>query len=164
MDLKIKIKGEEMKKLLSLAIVLSGISFGAIAQEGVKKMRSERPVREKKEWVNRTPEKMAKQRTEKLDKTLNFTDKQREEVYKFQLDKAKDHKQIFEKRAKERKENRAQMKTQQEEFEKLLTAEQKQLLKENTSKRDHSKSRKGKTSLKRHSPVDTTLRIDKNIK
>lgn len=82
-----------MKKILSLAILFSGISLATFAQE---QQHKERPVRTERKHTrhqrhmeNRNPEEVAKLKTERLDKELKFTDKQRNAVYAIQLEQAK---------------------------------------------------------------------------
>lgn len=133
-----------MKKFLSLAIILSGISFGALAQEGIKKPNSDKKSYVRKEYVRKdmvklSPEQIAEKRTEKLEKELSLTSKQRNDIYKLQLDQANKLKKQHEIRQKEREQARKERLAQREKFEKILTPEQKEIWKEKFAKRgDHS--------------------------
>ncbi|TCV10243.1 hypothetical protein EDC17_103511 [Sphingobacterium alimentarium] len=124
-----------MKKFLSLAILLSGISFASFAQEEVKenKMEKKSYVRKNyvhKEMVKLTPEQIAEKRTEQFGKDLNLTAKQREEVYKLHLDQAKEMKAKSEIRNKERAEARKERMAHNEKFMSVLTPEQQTIWKE----------------------------------
>ncbi|MCA5005770.1 hypothetical protein [Sphingobacterium bovistauri] len=138
-----------MKKFLSLAIVLSGIGLGAFAQEGVKRHTSEKKSYVRKEYVHKdmvklSPEQIAEKRTEMFDKQLNLTSKQRKEVYKLQLDQAKYLKRKQEIKKKERELAHKERDEHRKKFEKLLTAEQKKLLKDKMAKRSDVDFKKGK--------------------
>lgn len=82
-----------MKKLLSLAVLFAGISVATFAQEqkdGDRPVRKERKhARHERQQEKRSPEEIAKLKTDRLDKALKFTDAQRKEVYSVQLDQAK---------------------------------------------------------------------------
>lgn len=122
-----------MKKLLSLAVLFAGISFATFAQEQKEESRPTRKdgkhPRHEKRMENRSPEDIAKLKTERLDKELKFTDAQRNEVYKVQLDQAKrqvahraDMKKLQDQWREEAKGSRQAMV-------KVLTPEQQELLK-----------------------------------
>lgn len=129
-----------MKKFLSLAILLTGISFASFAQEGIKDQKGEKRsyVRKNfvhKEMVRLSPEEIAKKRTEKLEKDLNLTTKQRDEVYKLNLDQAKKFKEKSEVRKKEREQFRKERLAHNEKFMNVLTPEQKTIWKDKITKR-----------------------------
>lgn len=153
-----------MKKILSIAILLSGIGFGAFAQEKVnKEKRQHRPVREKKEWVKRTPEEIATKRTEMLDKELNFTDQQRQEVYKLNLERAQKAKAMQERRRQEHQVARKEFMAHREKFEKILTEEQKQKLKNKYSKESGAKFRKGRDMEHRRMRIDSLKKKENSV-
>jgi protein CpxP len=138
-----------MKKLLSLALLLSGIGFGAFAQEDIKKHSKDKKSYVRKEYVSKdmvkiSPEQIAEKRTEQLDKQLKFSDSQRKEVFQLQLDQARKLKKQQEIRAKEREIARKERKEQREVFEKLLTPEQKSAWKEKLANRSEPEFKKGK--------------------
>ncbi len=128
-----------MKKLM-LSIALSGLMLAGFAQEKkdvkpeTKEMRASRHKhkvgRMHEGFKNKTPEEVAKIKTDRMDQKLKFTDKQRKDIYAFNLKQAKDHQKL----AAERKEHRAKMKKERvAEHEKmlgLLTPEQQKVLKD----------------------------------
>ena len=140
-----------MKKILSLALVISGISFGAFAQEGGKGPTKEKKSYVRKEHVNKkvvklTPEQIAEKRTERLNKDLNLTSAQRDKVYKLNLDQAKSFEKKLELRKKERELERKERLAQREKFTSILTPEQKSVWKEkyisHAKKRHNNKQEK----------------------
>ena len=133
----------KMKKLLSLAILLSGFTFSTYAQEQVKKGRINRPGKDKKEIVKKSPEEFAKKLTEILDKELKFTDKQRKEVYKLQLDQAQHMKAKREESRKLRESSRKELSAHRDKFENILTPAQKEIWKNKIAKNKDSKFKRG---------------------
>lgn len=111
-----------MKKVLSLAVLFAGISLATFAQENkdvqatAKKGRHHHRVERKME--KRTPEQVASFQTDRLAKSLQFTDEQRKAVYAVQLEQAQNN-------AKHRQE----MKASREKLAAILTPEQKEKLK-----------------------------------
>lgn len=130
-----------MKKILSLALLLSGIGFTALAQEGVKK--NDHKGHDKKEILNKTAEEIAEFRTERLDKQLKLTDAQRKEVYALNLKEAKVKKEAAETHTKSESERLAAKKASLEQLNKILTPEQQKILAENKEKADSKKSALG---------------------
>lgn len=122
-----------MKKILSFAVLFAGLSVATFAQDKapVKKGKFERI---KKERVQKTPEEIAKIRTERLDTELKFTDKQRQEVYSYNLEQAKKHKEKAQVRQKQRAQERAEMKADLEKFKSLLSAEQQKIMADKLAK------------------------------
>ncbi|WP_053003666.1 MULTISPECIES: hypothetical protein [Sphingobacterium] len=133
------IKNKEMKKLM-LSLALSGLMLAGFAQEkkDVKPEMKEVQASVHKHKIgrmhdsfqNKTPEEVAKMKTDRMDQKLKFTDKQRKDIYAFNLKQAKDHQKL----AAERKEYRAKVKKQRvAEHEKMmgmLTPEQQKTLKD----------------------------------
>lgn len=128
-----------MKKLM-LSIALSGLMLASFAQEKkdvkpeTKEMRASthkhKAGRMHEGFKNKTPEEVAKIKTDRMDQKLKFTDKQRKDIYAFNLKQAKDHQKL----AAERKEHRAKMKkarvAEHEKMLGLLTPEQQKVLKD----------------------------------
>ncbi|WP_312698051.1 hypothetical protein [Sphingobacterium mizutaii] len=131
-----------MKKILTFAALFAGLSFAASAQtqDSVKKDRSEvrQEMKHRKhvrggdrmgKMMNKTPEEIAKMKTDRLDKELKFTDKQKQDVYTYNLDQAKKWKEKQETRKADREARKNEMKAERDEFMKLLTPEQQEILK-----------------------------------
>lgn len=76
-----------MKKLLTLSALFVGLGFSAIAQDSTKQVQPEirqevnqkkhLRVDRKKNWSNKTAEEIAQMRTDRMDKSLAFTDEQK---------------------------------------------------------------------------------------
>ena len=157
-----------MKKFLSLAILLSGIGFGAFAQEGTRRSVNEKKSYVRKEYVRKdmvklSPEQMAEKRTELLDRQLNLTSKQRKEVYKLQLDQAKALKKKQDIKKRDRELAHKERVAQRQKFEKLLTEEQKELLKNKVAKRSDTDLKKGRERRKDFDRGESKRRIDRRI-
>lgn len=138
-----------MKRFLVIVLVVSGITLGAFAQERVKKSEFDKKSYVRKEYVRKdmvklSTEEIAKRQTDRLDKELKLTSKQRDEVYKIQLAQAKKIKNQQEARAKERKKVRKERLAQQDKFKKLLTTEQYVLWKNKVAKRSAKDFKRGK--------------------
>lgn len=146
-----------MKKVLSMAVLFLGLSAVTFAQERGKenvKRTDKKHVVKKHEGAVKSPEELAKIRTERLDKTLKFTDKQRKEVYALNLEQAKkqhEHKEI---RSKEMEARRKEMKANQEKFKNILTPEQQKILADNVKykmeNRREGRFNKGKDGERPH--------------
>ncbi|TDS16227.1 hypothetical protein [Sphingobacterium paludis] len=156
-----------MKKILSLAILFSGISLATFAQE---QQSTERPVRKERKHIrhqrsfeNRNPEEIAKLKTERLDKELKFTDKQRNEVYSIQLEQAK--RQVEHRAAmKEMQEKwRETSKGMHQEMASVLTAEQQELLKEKVEEGKKSRVMRKPGGFKGKSKTDVTPQRDSHV-
>lgn len=156
-----------MKKVLSLAVLFAGISFATFAQEQVETKRpikKDRKPRMEKKMERRTPEEIAKWKTERLDKQLSFTDAQRSEVYAVQLEQAKQatmhRKEMKTLQGKRRKD----MKGAHEKMAEILTPEQQQQLKESYAQRRKGKFRASKRDFKKRGgfekPVTDTEKTD----
>ncbi len=134
-----------MKKALSLAVLFAGISLATFAQEQKETdhtfKRERKHPRMEKKITNRTPEEMAKVKTEHLDKRLKFTDAQRAEVYAVQLEQAKRVVVHRDEMKKMQSKWREEMKGSQEKMEKILTPEQKEQLKESYAQRRKGKAK-----------------------
>ena len=159
-----------MKKLLSLAILISGISFGASAQVKNETPRSaDKKSYVRKEYVHKdmvklSPEQIATKRTDQLEKELKLTSKQRNEVYKLQLDQAKKFKKQQDVRTKERNIERKERLAQRQKLEKLLTPEQRSLFKNKLAKRSENGFKRGgdrKKDLERRG--DARRKIERSV-
>ena len=146
-----------MKKVLSL-VVLLGLGMAVYAQDYKEVKRTKHNekrerVQEKKE--HKSPEEIAKIRTERLDKELKFTESQREQIYAIQLDQSKRQAEFSSKMRDLRKEQRAVMKETKEKFADTLTSEQQAQLKEKFAhvKRNKHMNKRGNFKMrKEHSP------------
>ncbi|WDF67822.1 hypothetical protein PQ465_16150 [Sphingobacterium oryzagri] len=141
-----------MKKLASLAVLFAGISLATFAQE---QKQGDRPVRKDRKHAaherrmeNRSPEEIAKVKTDRLGKELKFTDAQRKEVYSVQLEQAKrqvthlaDMKKLQDKWREEAKGSRQAMV-------KVLTPEQQELLKQKFAEGKREKGMRKPGALK----------------
>lgn len=128
-----------MKKILTLAVLFTGLSVASFAQDKSDNTRTDRrggKSLKKEQVVSKSAEDIAKIRTERLDKELKFTDKQRQEVYAYNLDQAKKLKQRSEIRRKERIALKNEMKADRDRFKSLLTEDQQKVMKERLVKRD----------------------------
>src|SRR5690606_19849060 len=147
---------------LSIAILLSGITFGAFAQEGARKPVDKKSYVRKefvrKDMVKMTPEQIAKKRTDQLEKELKLTSKQRNEVYKLQLDQAKKFKKQQDARVKDREKARKEHLAQREKFEKILTQEQRSILKNKMAKRSEHNFKRGDERKKNFDRRDDSKR------
>lgn len=141
-----------MKKILSLAVLLSGISFATLAQEAPKTTKSEvkkevrgdRKESGKKHKADQTPEEFAKSRTERLDKKVKLSDKQRKEVEAIFLAEAKESKPASKEEGMKRKE------ASMAKLNSVLTTEQQTILKEAKGK-DRTEKSKYESGDKGHS-------------
>lgn len=149
-----------MKKLM-LSLALSGLMLAGFAQEKkdvkpeLKEMRTSMHKhtggRMQDDFRSKTPEEVAKLKTDRMDQKLKFTDKQRKDIYAFNLKQAQDHQKI----AVERKEHRAKMKKQRvaehEKMMEILTPEQQKTLKDSyaENRKMHKEHWKKDRQLKR---------------
>lgn len=141
-----------MKKVLSLAVLFAGISLATFAQEQKETKRpikKDRKPRMEKTIERRTPEDMAKSKTERLDKQLKFTDAQRAEVYALQLEQAEQAATYREEMKTLQGKLREEMKGSHEKMGKILTPEQQEQLKESYAQRDKGKFRTPRGEFKK---------------
>jgi len=128
-------KRKDMKKILSLTLLLSGLTLATFAQQDGKandsSVKKERRLPKKERHMERkSPEEIAKVRTEHLDKQLKFTEAQRNEVYALQLAQAKRHEAHRSEMKKLQEKWKAEAKESHDKFQQTLTPEQQQLMKE----------------------------------
>ncbi|GHE48510.1 hypothetical protein [Sphingobacterium griseoflavum] len=123
-----------MKKILSLVILFAGIGLTTFAQEqptvDSKANRERKHPRQERRVEHRSPEEVAKLKTDRLDKHLNFTDEQRAAVFAVQLDQAKRQIAYRTEISALQKKWRQEAKGTKQELAQILTAEQQNVLKE----------------------------------
>jgi Spy/CpxP family protein refolding chaperone len=120
-----------MKKIFSFVALFVGVGMFASAQDNPSIEKKDRPSRGKfrhEQVEKKNPEEIAKVRTERLDKELRFTDKQRAEVYAYNLEQVTKFKERAEIKKKEREQAREEMKIDREKFKNILTPEQRDIL------------------------------------
>ncbi|WKK59778.1 hypothetical protein [Sphingobacterium sp. BN32] len=164
-----------MKKLLSMAVFMAGLTGLTYAQSTntevenkdpkTKEVRQERNgrmhMKRHGDMMNKTPEQIAQAKTDRLDKELKFSDKQKKDVYAYHLSQAQEWKAKAEARKAERQARMNEMKADRQAFENLLTPEQKEIYKNKLAERKQrfdkaprKEQRKGgKGNFK---PVETT--------
>ena len=92
-----------MKKTLIAAVLLAGLATSGMAQEKSNRAQARHGGQfEKSRNKMASPEQQARQATDRLDKQLSLTDKQKSEVYKINLDRAKNMAVAREKAQKQR--------------------------------------------------------------
>lgn len=136
-----------MKKVLSIALVLSGISFLSLAQESPMRGKQSLRVKHQREIVQKSPEEIAKLRTDRMTKELSLTDNQRQEMYALQLNKAQKREQALVSAKKQREERRAEIIAEKEQMNSILTPEQQKLITD--KKVDSQKNNKKRLQEKR---------------
>lgn len=174
-----------MKKILTFAALFAGLSFAASAQQqdSVKKDRSEvrQEMKHRKhvrggdrmgKMENKTPEDIAKMKTDRLDKELKLSEDQKKNIYAYHLDQAKKWKEKQEDRKADREARKNEMKAEREEFLKMLTPEQQEVLKnkmaENRKERFDRGDRNNKRQMKRRDfdrkpvekPAEQTMNVE----
>ena len=164
-----------MKKLLSMAVFMAGLTGLTYAQSTntevenkdpkTKEVRQERNgrmhMKRHGDMMNKTPEQIAQAKTDRLDKELKFSDKQKKDVYAYHLSQAQEWEAKAEARKAERQARMNEMKADRQAFENLLTPEQKEIYKNKLAERKQrfdkaprKEQRKGgKGNFK---PVETT--------
>ena len=129
-----------MKKLLIIAILLTGIVNAGYAQE--------RPERKGKEYVRKSPQEQAEMAANILEKELNLSKEQRENVYAAQLERAEKMEKL-QKSEKEFRKNQMEKRKEimdetKKKLEKTLDAEQQKKLDEIKARRkEHMQNRPG---------------------
>ncbi|HLS94467.1 hypothetical protein BC792_11464 [Sphingobacterium allocomposti] len=153
-----------MKKTLFLAVLLGGFSLTTMAQESkvqdsdAKKER--RHVRHERKIAERSPEEIAKLKTDRLDETLKFTDAQRQEVYAIQLDQAKRQVAHRDEMRKLHSEWRKEAKGSREKLHEVLTPEQQQLMKEKFADNKKVKGMRKRGMFKGERPTGNQKNIE----
>lgn len=141
-----------MKKIVSLALLLTGISLATFAQEqrqiDRRAKNGDKHPRQERRMENRSPEEIAKLKTDRLDKELKFTDAQRKKVYAIELGQAKRQTAHRAEMKKLQDKWHQEMKGSHQELDKVLTAEQKQQMKEKLAQGKHEKVMRRKNDTK----------------
>lgn len=138
-----------MKKILSLTVLFAGISLAVFSQAQKENDKTHKRGREhpriERKMTHRTPEEIAKAKTEDLDQRLKFTDTQRNEVYAVQLEQAKQTAAHRDEMKALQSKWREERKGSQAKLGEILTPEQQQQLKESYVQRykDNRKGTKG---------------------
>ena len=145
-----------MKKLFTLSALLVGLGWSATAQENTKEQKSEvrqdiervGPVRthQAKDPVVKSAEERAQMWTNRVDKSLELTDGQKEELYAFHLAKAEKQMERREEQRALREIRKQEMKEERQAFERILTPEQKEKLGELAAQKRISSNGKVATS------------------
>ena len=137
-----------MKKILSIVLLLSSITFATFAQQTPKK--DGRTDRKRTELVDKTAEEIAKKRTEHIDKEVKLTEQQRKDVYALYLKEAKATIEAEQKASQTNTERKGNAKKgANDEVHKLLTPEQQKVLADKKSKSHKSaKSQDAKNKAK----------------
>lgn len=150
-----------MKKVLSLAVLFAGISLATFAQEQKDTERSfkgeRKQPRMEKKITPRTPEEIAKMKTEHLDKQLKLTDAQRAEVYAVQLEQAKRVAAHRDEMRKLQSKWREEMKGSQEKMGEILTPEQQQQLKEKYAQRGKGRFKGRKEEFRKRGMIEKQI-------
>lgn len=146
-----------MKKILTFAALFAGLSISAFAQQqdSVKKVKHEvrQEIKYKKNFrgdrsQSKTPEEIAKMKTDRLDSQLKFTENQKKEVYAYQLNQANKWKVKQEARKADFEARKNEMKAEREAFMKLLTPEQQEQLKNKVAESRKDRVGRGEKNFK----------------
>lgn len=155
-----------MKKALTLAVLFAGISLATFAQENKDTERSFKRERKhprmEKKIADRTPEEIAKVKTEHLDKHLKFTDAQRTEVYALQLEQAKRAATHRDEMKKMQSKWREEMKGSAEKMGQILTPEQQEQLKERYAQRRKGKSKGPRGEFRKRGTIERQMPVTEN--
>jgi len=157
-------------KILTITALFVGLSISAFAQDSTKNTQQEirKEVKHRKHFrsermSNKSPEEIAKFKTDLQDKKLNFSEDQKNKVYAFHLDKAQKRESKRKEMLAEREIRREEMKTENQEFQQLLTVEQKEIFENNIAQ--GKKERADKKNRRFNHRENKDMRIDrKNIK
>ncbi|HMR19309.1 MAG TPA: hypothetical protein PKA53_08425 [Sphingobacterium sp.] len=136
-----------MKKIFAFVALFVGIGLVASAQENQTQEKKNRKFHGKfrQERVEKkSSEEIAKIRTERLDKELKFTDKQRAEVYAYNLEQTKKFRERAEVGQKQREAVRKEFKADHDKFKSLLTPEQQEILASKVKANREKMSREGR--------------------
>lgn len=160
-----------MKKIIIAALLIAGIATTGFSQE--RSDRSKGKDGQRRERVSQriqNPEERARLATDKLEKELSLTEKQKSEVYKINLDRAKKVSKSHELAQKQREDQRKKMQNEfvssEKKLNNILNSEQRNKyasLKESRSKKfnDHKgQFKKGEKNVRR----DTSGRGRASIK
>ncbi|WP_207532477.1 hypothetical protein [Desertivirga arenae] len=127
-----------MKKIILTALLFAGLATAGFSQE-----RQAKHPRE-----HRTPEERAQLMTDALDKKLSLSDKQRNEIYKINLDRAKEMEKLHASKQKHDKKDFEQGRKMFEESDKKISRilnnnQRKQYDELKAQRKEHAKDRNG---------------------
>lgn len=110
-----------MKKTIIAAVLLAGLATSGMAQEKANRVQT-RHGGQNDRGRNKieSPEQQARLATDRMDKQLSLTDKQKSEVYKINLNRAKNMAVAREKAQKQRLQEIKKMESERAESEKKL--------------------------------------------
>lgn len=157
-------------KVLTITALFVGLSLATFAQDSTKRVQQEnrKEVKHRKHFRNdrmseKSPEEIAKYKTDFQDKKLNFSEDQKKEVYAFHLDKAQKREVKRKEMLAEREIKRKELKLENQEFQQILTAEQKEIFEKGIA---HSRNNRSDKRNKRYNyRQNNEMRINrKNIK
>lgn len=144
-----------MKKTLIAAVLLAGLATSGIAQEKANRIQARHGGQNEK-GRNRieSPEQQARLATDRMDKQLSLTDKQKSEVYKINLDRAKNMSVAREKAQKQRLQEWKKMESERADNEKRLNRvlnneQQAKFASLKKSREEKFKNRKGRFDKKK---------------
>lgn len=108
-----------MKKTLIAAVLLAGLATSGMAQEKANRTRHGGQNERSRNRIE-SPEQQARLATDRMDKQLSLTDKQKSEVYRINLDRAKNMSVAREKAQKQRLQEWKKMESERADNEKRL--------------------------------------------
>lgn len=115
-----------MKRILLITALIGGISAAGFAQQRTQEGRQQRQYKMQRE--HKSPEERAKQYTEALDRRLNLTDKQEQEVYRMELKQArkmeKSRQEMMKRHEKEMRARSSEREASEKKLQRILTDEQ----------------------------------------
>ena len=157
-------------KVLTVTTLFVGLSIAAFAQDSTKNVQQEirKEVKHRKHFRNdrmskKSPEEIAKYKTDLQNNKLKFSEDQKNEVYAFHLDKAQKRENTRKEVLAEREKRRSEMKVENQEFQQLLTAEQKEIFKNDVV--EGRNKRADKRNKRFHHRQNNDMRINrKHIK
>ena len=128
-----------MKKLILAALLITGISVTGFSQDRAR-------------HTKKTPEQRAQFMTDAMDKKLSLSDKQRSEIYKVHLDRARDmeknHSEAMKRGEKDRSKMKGQFEASEKKIDRILNSSQKKAYAELKAQR-HEKGKHHKAEFKR---------------
>jgi len=115
-----------MKRILLITALIAGISATGFSQQRTREGRQQGQHKMPRE--HRSPEERAKQYTDALDRRLNLSDKQEQEVYRLELKNArkmeKSHQEMMKRHEKEMRGFKADREASEKKLNRILTEEQ----------------------------------------
>lgn len=143
-----------MKKTLIAAVLLAGLATSGMAQEKANRIQTRHGGQiERGRHKTESPEQQARSATDRLNKQLSLTDKQASEVYKINLDRAKNMAVAREKAQKQRLQEMKKIESERADSEKRLNRvlnneQQAKYASLKNSRAERFKDRKGRSDKK----------------